>query len=55
MFMEQENIRVGKEKGYKGIFTTNSNRLRLLDGCCPANFSILPRSLHLAFKLNLEN
>jgi len=30
LFMEQENIRLGKEKGFMGIFTTNSNRLTQL-------------------------
>ena len=34
--MELENIRVGREKGFEGIFTTNANRLtqhisRILD------------------------
>ena len=28
--MEQENIRVGKARGFKGIFTTNANRLTQL-------------------------
>jgi len=27
LYMEMENIRFGKEKGYEGIFTTNANRL----------------------------
>ena len=27
LFMEMENIRVGKLRGYEGIFTTNANRL----------------------------
>ena len=26
IFMEQENIRIGKEKFFQGIFTTNANR-----------------------------
>jgi len=30
IFMEQENIRLGREKGFKGIFTTNANRLTQL-------------------------
>jgi hypothetical protein len=28
--MEQENIRLGKEQGFRGIFTTNSNKLTQL-------------------------
>ena len=36
LFMEVENIRFGKSKGFEGIFTTNANRLtqhisRILD------------------------
>jgi len=27
IFMEQENIRIGRERFYEGIFTTNANRL----------------------------
>ena len=27
LFMELENLRYGKLKGYEGIFTTNANRL----------------------------
>ena len=30
IFMEQENIRAGKEKGFQGIFTANANRLTQL-------------------------
>ena len=30
LYMEQENISRGKELGYKGIFTANSNRLTQL-------------------------
>merc|ERR1719187_529361 len=30
MYMEQENIRLGKTKGFKGVFTTNANRLTQL-------------------------
>ena len=30
LFMEQENMRVAKTKGFLGIFTTNSNRLTQL-------------------------
>ena len=30
IFMEQENIRIAKLKGFQGIFTTNANRLTQL-------------------------
>jgi len=30
IYMEQENIRLGKARGFKGIFTTNANRLTQL-------------------------
>ena len=28
--MEQENIRIGEARGFRGIFTTNANRLTQL-------------------------
>ena len=30
IYMEQENIRIGKARGFRGIFTTNANRLTQL-------------------------
>ena len=30
IFMEQENLRLGRARGFQGIFTTNANRLTQL-------------------------
>ena len=30
IYMEQENIRIGEARGFRGIFTTNANRLTQL-------------------------